>query len=94
MEKISFRPYGKVEYIRCRLCNGNAGSLSPDGAHYLCEALKAQGMPTPSLGDFCNRCNGTGRHGRRDTVLYNPRQSEIDAAFPPCGNCGGTGAVK
>ena len=33
--------------MKCTLCGGEAGTLSPNGAHYLCEAGAARGQPTP-----------------------------------------------
>lgn len=82
----------------CIICGGTAGSFSPDGAHYLCEARRAQGQPTPSLGDRCPVCNGTKvKPGRQGGVMLfldlGPEaiRRSIEAQFPPCEACDGSG---
>lgn len=79
---------------KCKLCGGNAGTLSPDGAHYLCEARAAVNQPTPCLGMRCPTCNGTGiKPGYRGGVMLDfgigPAAIErsIKAQFPPCDDC-------
>lgn len=44
----------------CQICGGNAGRLNTNNAHNLCEARKNAGLATPSLGDRCRQCNGSG----------------------------------
>ena len=73
---------------KCRLCGGNAGRLSPDGAHYLCIELHKRGMPTPSLGERCPRCNGVGTAGKGGVPLFlslGPAAiaRSLGAQFPP-----------
>lgn len=82
----------------CYLCGGNAGTFSPNGAHYLCEARYASGSPTPSLGMRCECCNGSGvKRGFRGGVMlgFDLHPSiiarSIAAQFPPCIECDGRG---
>ena len=84
---------------KCRLCSGSAGALDETGAHGLCTARAARGLATPSLGDRCPRCNGTKRTGRGGAMLsfdMGPARiaRSIDAQFPPCRTCDGTGRVN
>jgi len=44
--------YSDNEFKQCNLCGAVGGTLSPNGAHYLCEARKNTGQPTPSLDDM------------------------------------------
>ena len=85
---------------RCQLCGGNAGRLI-DGAHALCAAKAARGLPTPSLGDACVACNGVGRVPRTPAgpVVFcaaGPAAftRAFDAWAPRCEACGGTGVVE
>ena len=77
----------------CRLCGGNAGSLNESGVHYLCAALAAQGLPTPSLGSRCARCNGTGTTARTVAPVIDPSPAALAALFPPCPECNGLGST-
>jgi hypothetical protein len=80
-----------MEKVTCRLCGGNAGLLSPDGAHYLCEALAEDGIATPCLGYRCTACDGRGYKSNTRAVLINPSQREINVVWPTCDVCHGTG---
>ena len=78
----------------CKLCGGDAGQLSPNGSHYLCEARAAHGQPTPSLGRRCRTCNGSGVKPRfRGGVVLDLGHGpatiarSIAAQFPPCEDC-------
>lgn len=84
----------------CKLCGGTAGGLSPDGAHYLCEARARNGAPTPCLGMRCDVCNGSGvKPGFKGGVMlsFDLHPSiiarSIAAQFPPCAACNGTGKI-
>ncbi len=86
---------------QCKLCGGTAGTLSPKGAHYLCEARAAYGVPTPCLGQRCETCNGSGvKPGFRGGVMLDldlgPARiaRSIAAQFPACEPCAGTGICK
>lgn len=81
----------------CNLCGGTAGQLL-DGAHCLCTARAALSQPTPSLGDRCPACNGSGTTGRGGVFLdfsLGPQRiaRSIAAQFPPCQQCAGTGTT-
>jgi len=87
-----------MNHPNCALCGGTAGQLF-DGAHVLCRALADHGVPTPSLGNRCKECNGSGTRGRGGVMLdfgLGPAaiKRSIDAQFPPCATCAGTGKVK
>ena len=79
----------------CKLCGGDAGELSRNGAHYLCEARAKHGEPTPCLGIRCKVCTGSGvKPGFRGGVpLFFEEGSarSIAAQFPPCEACDGRG---
>ena len=82
----------------CKLCGGTAGTFSPAGNHYLCEARAAHGQPTPALGDRCPACKGSGvKPGRRGGVLLSFEEGpariarSIASQFPKCEQCQGTG---
>lgn len=75
----------------CTICGGNVGGFSPQGNHYLCEARKKYGAPTPCLGAGCKRCHGTGRVGHPGAAVIDPSPKVLDAVLPRCPNCGGTG---
>jgi len=77
----------------CRLCRGDAGVFDPSGAHYLCQAREELGLPTPSLGRFCEDCNGTGQTSKSDVILYDPSQAMLDRVFPRCQTCRGRGVI-
>ena len=81
----------------CSICGGSAGQLL-NGAHCLCTARQVHGMATPSLGDKCPRCNGSGTLGRGGVMLgfdLGPAAiaRSIKAQFPPCQECGGKGNI-
>ena len=83
----------------CGLCGGDAGTLNVDGNHNLCAARAERDMPTPSLGSRCAECGGRGTTGLGGVMLsfsLGPAAIErsIDAQFPPCAACSGTGIVK
>lgn len=47
--------------IKCQYCGGTAGIITPEVPyHFLCEARAGHGLPTPSLGDQCPDCGGSG----------------------------------
>ena len=83
----------------CTLCNGSAGSFNADGDHNLCAVLAKHGMPTPSLGDRCAPCNGSGTTGKGPGPFLDLRMGDraiarsIAATFPPCEDCRGTGVA-
>lgn len=90
-----------IEQPCCKLCGGNAGRLSPEGSHYLCESRARLGLPTPCLGMRCKKCGGRG-WWREDggpspalalPVYFDPGEAArgIAAIFPPCSDCGGKG---
>ena len=84
---------------KCCICGGTAGRIIPEEGHYLCQELKKRGLPTPSLGETCPVCNGTGSLGKGGVPLFfdmGPAaiRRSIDAQFPPCLKCGGKGYVK
>jgi len=81
--------------MTCELCGGAAGQLI-DGAHALCRARTNLGLPTPSLGNRCERCAGRGTLGTGGVMLdlsHGPAviARSIAAQFPPCPTCGGRG---
>jgi hypothetical protein len=82
---------------RCPLCGGNSGTI-PEAGHHLCQALHARGLPTPSLGERCECCNGTGNERRslpRGILLpLNPTPKQIRLWFPACKACDGKGYTK
>ncbi len=82
----------KTDAPACAICGGNAGSLI-DGAHALCTAAKALGLPTPSLGDACGCCKGNKGHACSPLGLINPSQKALDAWYLPCTTCKGTGTI-
>jgi len=80
---------------RCTLCGGNAGQLI-EGAHALCFARAGHGLPTPSLGERCALCHGSGTTGRGGVMLdlgLGPATiaRSLAAQFPPCPVCDGRG---
>ena len=82
--------------MNCNLCGGNAGQLAPTGAHYLCIERAKLNLPTPSLGNKCLTCNGRKTLGKGGVFLdfaLGPAtiKRSIDAQFPPCPACKGTG---
>lgn len=82
----------------CVLCGGTAGHLNAEGAHNLCAARKAHGLPTPSLGAKCDTCHGAGTTGRGGVMLgfdLGPAAiaRSIRAQFPACATCGGSGVI-
>ncbi|HEY4395971.1 MAG TPA: hypothetical protein VGP64_18030 [Polyangia bacterium] len=83
-----------TDQARCGLCGGNAGKLVAGRAHVLCSALAMRGMPTPSLGDACSCCNGTGGHPRSAVGPVDPNQDQVERWCPGCTTCGATGAVR
>ena len=85
----------QIPLAQCRLCGGTAGRFI-DGAHALCTALAKEGMPTPSLGDRCPTCRGSGVTGQGGVMLsfeLGPAAiaKSIAAQFPSCRTCGGSG---
>ena len=80
----------------CKLCGGTAGRLNENDTHNLCAARLYDGQPTPSLGDRCRACNGAGTIGLGGVMLdfdLGPATiaRSIEAQFPPCATCKGTG---
>ncbi len=78
----------------CVICGGWARQLPPHGAHNLCVARRNLGQPTPSLGEKCTTCNGTGHLGTaQSTALLDFRlgpaaiSRAIAAVFPTCPDC-------
>lgn len=80
----------------CILCSGTRGRLNEDGAHSLCAAFKAKGLETPNLGDDCIPCRGEGNLCMMTPgyALYNPNQKAMNAVFPKCPECDGTGVKQ
>jgi len=79
----------------CTLCGGNIGQLV-NGVHTLCAARHQRGMPTPCLGMRCLTCGGAKTLGKGGVCLslsLGPAaiKRSIDAQFPPCSTCHGTG---
>ena len=84
----------------CKICKGWARRLPESGSHHLCEARLEAGLPTPSLGERCPECGGAGHLARPGTSLMldfdlGPGRIKraIEAAFPTCGSCGGSGVI-
>lgn len=82
----------------CKFCGGTAGRLL-NGAHCLCTARAAAGVATPSLGDRCQTCNGSGATGKGGVFLdltLGPAMiaRSLTAQFPPCKQCSGTGVIN
>ncbi len=94
----AMKPAQPAGIERCPLCGGNAGRFIPEGGHELCKALAARGLPTPSLGEKCQACGGSGNQRRdmpRGVLLpMMPSGREIRLWFPACETCKGTGAVQ
>ena len=89
---------GRREMI-CNICGGWARRLPTHGAHEMCLARRRLGLPTPSLGDQGPDCGGRGSSGTGGVMLdlcLGPASiaRAIVAQFPPCGLCGGTGAIN
>jgi hypothetical protein len=87
------------QYVdRCPICGGSAGRVIPAEGHHLCQALKRLGMSTPSLGENCGACGGSGVKRRQlpaGILLPTlPTGHEIKLWFPPCEACGGKGSVS
>ncbi len=76
----------------CKLCGGTSGAHF-DGAHALCAARAKHGRPTPTLGDACACCNGSGCHPRSAVGPINPNQDAIDRWAPACVTCQGSGVM-
>jgi len=79
----------------CPICGGSAGRFPPEG-HHLCQARRDRGLLTPSLGNRCRGCDGTGfsQAAKLREGIYlplNPTAAELAARFPKCLRCGGTG---
>jgi len=80
----------------CRLCDGTRG-VGTDGAHHLCLARAERGLPTPSLGHNCTRCEGRGYFDKattsRSPVFSDPYSLErhMRARLVDCPYCDGTG---
>ena len=84
---------------RCKLCGGNVGNLNENGVHNLCEARAKLGLLTPSLGDRCLTCEGRKTLGTGGVFLSlslgpSDIKKSIDAQFPPCPDCKGTGIAQ
>jgi hypothetical protein len=69
--------------------------LNQDGVHNLCDARRELGNPTPSLGRPCKPCGGQGNTStlKSGQALYDPSGAALDAAFPMCRACDGTGVA-
>lgn len=86
---------------RCSICGGSAGTLI-DGAHALCTARARHSIEVPCLGDRCSVCHGS-KHASKlapgqagpclslDHMTPGQMKRSIDALFPLCPHCGGTG---
>ena len=84
----------------CSLCGGTAGRKL-DGAHALCTELAKLGRPTPSLGDRCDACHGSGHKpltAAGPMLDFNLGPAKIARAINawanPCPACHGTGTIK
>lgn len=78
----------------CKHCGGTAGTFSPEGSHYLCQERAKHGLATPSLGNRCPTCNGSGvKPGFKGGVMLGfdlgpaAIARSIKAQFPPCPDC-------
>ena len=88
---------------RCSICNGSVGSGSEEhNAHWLCVENQKRGLATPSMGEACPDCSGSGHKCANDKgagpMLFldvGPAaiKRSIEAVFPPCTSCDGTGSV-
>ena len=78
-----------AQWAKCTCCGGDAGELSAEGAHYLCEALHRLGLPTPNLGKRCPECSGEGCRpiSAPGPMLY------FDAWVSLCTHCHGSGML-
>ena len=88
-----------MDDTRCSICGGNAGNVTrTQGRHELCAARQRHGLPTPSLGERCPKCQGRGWWRATPVpailpVYFSPADDArgIAAIFPPCSECGGKG---
>jgi len=90
----------RIDEHSCKICGGWARQLPESGAHALCAARREVGLPTPSLGERCTECGGAGHLGKPGVGLMlgfdlGPGRIKraIEAAFPTCGSCGGSGTI-
>lgn len=84
----------------CAICGGTARTLNERGVHNICEARRKVGVPITRY-DTCPTCEGRGHTG---TVKAGPMLSfdlgpaairrSIEAVFPRCRTCNGSGAVE
>lgn len=77
----------------CSVCGGTAGD-GRQAAHALCIVRRDRGMVTPSLGDACPCCKGSGCHPRSAAGPINPNQDTVERWAPACQTCKGSGAVN
>jgi len=87
----------------CKHCGGTAGTLF-SGSHAICRRRAKRGKPTPSFGDLCPDCNGTGYASKQRPdwsgvcipAELGPIATKraIDALFPRCPTCKGARAVN
>jgi len=83
----------------CNICGGWARKLPEHGAHNLCLERQKRGLATPSLGDMCDECGGSGHRGEGGGVMLSfdlgPAviARSIDAQFPVCPKCEGRGFI-
>ena len=87
--------------MKCKICGGTGGSLNDNGEHWLCHYRAKRGVPTPSLGDKCPKCNGAGVIPRSSqgpclSADLGPRLMEqaIKAWAPDCPVCNGNRVVN
>ena len=81
----------------CRHCGGTAGNATVPGepeSHAVCHYKALAGLPTPSLGDICPCCEGSGCHPRSATGPINPTQDQIERWAPACMKCKGSGSIN
>jgi len=87
--------------MRCKLCGGWARQLPAEGSHNLCIERNKRGLPTPSLGEQCQRCQGRGHLGKNQNgvMIYTDAGPQafarsIEAVFPKCPDCDGRGIIS
>jgi len=77
----------------CRICGGTAGD-DRQVAHSLCMTRVDLGEPTPSLGNACPCCGGSGNHPNAELASINGGQDAIERHWAPaCRTCSGSGAI-
>ena len=73
----------------CTVCGQSFGGLI-DGAHAVCRALAARGLPTP-MWRRCDACAGLGHLPKSQVGPVNPNDAAMRAWAPACVACEGKG---